>query len=120
MNNVLTNAILWVLRKLLMGSAKSHVKKNKGSIVDAISDDNGDYDVYFMTIEERIIVDSVLIHCTKYDQDEYIPMSYVSRSWEHAMKGATMWCFKGCKLENALEVPRKLLLEYEIEQIQNS
>lgn len=95
-------------------------QKNKsfGQIVTAISKERGDYDLYFMTDKkDRLIVDSILIHCNKYKEHEVISSSYILKSWKYAMQGATMWCFSDCSLDSALEGPRRLALEHEIKTI---
>lgn len=95
-------------------------QKNKsfGQIITAVSDDRGDYDLYFMTDKNnRLIIDTILIHCNKYKEHETISSSYILKSWKYAMQDATMWCFSDCSLETALESSRKLALEYEIQTI---
>lgn len=119
MSNLTIRFVAWVLRVLLISSATS-VKKHKSfyQLVTAKSEDKGEYDIYFMTSENgKLIVDSILIHCNKYEEHKQIAASYMLRCWKYAMQGCTMWCFDGCDLDTALEAVRKLNIDYEIEQI---
>ena len=69
--------------------------------------------------DEGIVTESILIHCNKYDEHKLIASSYVMRCWDYAMEGARLWEVRGCNLDTALEIPHKLVIDYEIKQIIN-
>lgn len=122
MINVIIRFVAWLQRKLIISYAKN-AKKNKSfdTLIQATSDDRGDYDVYFMTSDKgTIIIDSILIHCNKYEEHMHISDVYISKSWKYAMEGANMWCFSDCNLQTALDVPQRLVMDYEIKQLMNN
>jgi hypothetical protein len=120
-NHVIQRLGIWWLKK----AAKKDKKDKKGiakkiSSIIAEGDEGGDYTVYFMTYpDEGIITESILIHCKKYDEHKLIASSYVMRCWDYAMEGARLWEIRGCNLDTALEIPHKLVIDYEIKQIIN-
>lgn len=118
-NYVIQRLSIWLLKR----TAKKDKQDKKGiakkiSSIVAEGDEQGDYTVYFMTYpDEGIITESILIHCNKYDNHKLIASSYIMRCWDYAMEGARLWEIKGCNLDTALEIPHKLVIDYEIKQI---
>ena len=119
--NAIIKFIAWIQRKLIISYAKNAKHTSLSSFIEAKSNDGGDYDVYFMTSDDgTIIVDSILIHCNKYKEHIHISDVYISKSWKYAMDGANIWCFSDCDLQTALDVPQKLVMDYEIKQLMNN
>jgi len=119
--NAIIKFIAWIQRKLIISYAKNVKHTSLAAFIEAKSNDDGDYDVYFMTSDDgTVIVDSILIHCNKYQEHIHISDTYISKSWKYAMDGANIWCFSDCSLQTALDVPQKLIMDYEIKQLINS
>jgi alpha-glucosidase (family GH31 glycosyl hydrolase) len=63
--------------------------------------------------------ESILLHCTKYDQHKEIPMTYIHRSWEYIMDESVLYTIKNLSFNDAMNNMRKLNIETEIIEIKN-
>lgn len=80
----------------------------------------GDFNLYVHIDEDgKPIIDSILLHCTKYDQHKEIPMTYLHRSWEYVMNGSVLYSINNLSFNNAMDSMRKLSIETEIIEIKN-
>jgi hypothetical protein len=119
LNRILQKLSIWSLKRSSSNSKKekSKLSKNLATLI-ARGDEGGDFTVYFMTDEHgKVIVQSILIHCNKYDEGKMIATSYVLKCWDYAMDGARLWEINGCNMDTALDIPHKLVIDYEIKQI---
>ncbi len=80
----------------------------------------GDFTLYVHIDKNgKPIIQSMLLHCTKYDQHKEIPMTYIHRSWEYVMDDSILYSMNNLSFDKAMDNMRKLSIETEIIEIKN-
>lgn len=80
----------------------------------------GDFNLYVHIDKNgKPIIQSMLLHCTKYDHHKEIPMTYIHRSWEYVMDGSVLYSINNLSFDEAMDNMRKLSIETEIIEIRN-
>jgi len=119
LNNIFYRILIKYFRWIVNHSCIELSEHKNFKFVKGISN-TGDFNLYVHIDKNgKPIIDSILLHCTKYDQHKEIPMTYIHRSWSHVMDGSVLYTIKNLSFDDAMNNMRKLSIETEIIEIKN-